>query len=295
MAPLSLTGKYFGSGRSTVSASLVAPAIVAALLGAMIGSFLNVVIHRVPAGRSIVRPASACPACGARVRPRDNVPIVSWLLLKGRCRDCDAQVSRRYPIIELVTAAAFAGVTLVMAGAVLDARSVPYALAAVTALVAHLYFASISIALAAIDLDTHRLPDAIVLPSYAVGGALLSIAAIAADDLEGLATAAAGAGILFSLYLTLAMITPRGMGMGDVKLSGLIGLYLGWAGWSAIAVGTLAAFLLGGVLGIILLATRRASRNTGIPFGPWMLGGAWMGIMLGEPIAQGYLAIFGLD
>jgi leader peptidase (prepilin peptidase)/N-methyltransferase len=126
-------------------------------------------------------------------------------------------------------------------------------------------------------------------------GVLLTGAAIASGDLESGARAAAGAGILFAGYLLLAFISPRGMGMGDVKLAGVIGLMLGWFGWSALAVGTLAAFILGGLVGIGLILARRASRNTGIPFGPWMLSGAWVGILLGEPIARGYLALFGLD
>lgn len=278
-----------------MTANVIVAAVAAGLLGAVIGSFLNVVIYRVPAGVSVVRPRSACPACGEPVRPRDNVPIISWMLLRGRCRDCGASISRRYLFVETLTAFAFAGVTLLFGDALLNAVSAMDALAAAAVLVAHLYLVAITIALAAIDLASHRLPDALVLPSYAVGLALLAAAALASSDFERLATAAAGAGILFALYLTLSLVSPKGMGMGDVKLSGVIGLYLGWAGWSAIAVGTLAAFLLGGVLGIILLATRRVSRNSGIPFGPWMLGGAWLGIMLGEPIAQGYLAIFGLD
>jgi leader peptidase (prepilin peptidase)/N-methyltransferase len=109
------------------------------------------------------------------------------------------------------------------------------------------------------------------------------------------ARSAAGAGILFVLYLALALISPRGMGMGDVKLAGVLGLYLGWVGWSALAVGALAAFLIGGLVGIGLILARRASRSTGIPFGPWMLAGAWVGIIIGEQLASAYLALFGLD
>lgn len=278
-----------------MAGELLTLVIAVGALGALIGSFLNVVIYRVPAGRSIVHPPSACPSCGARVRPRDNVPIVSWVLLRGRCRDCDAPISRRYPLVELLTALTFVGVALVFAPSLLTAPSVSIAVAATLVLVAHLYLAAITIALTAIDLETHRLPDAIVLPSYIVVAALLTGAAIAAADLERLAIAAAGAGILFGLYLLLALISPRGMGMGDVKLAGVIGLYLGWAGWAALAVGTLAAFVLGGLVGIVLIAARRASRNSGIPFGPWMLGGAWLGIVLGDPIARAYLALFGLD
>lgn len=274
--------------------TIVVPTLVG-VFGAAIGSFLNVVIHRVPLGVSIVRPPSACAVCSAPVRPYDNIPIISWLVLRGRCRDCAAPFSIRYPLIELATALAFAAIAAIQLPALLATTTMTDALAVLLVTTALLSFASISIALTAIDLDTHRLPDAIVLPAYPVLAALLAAAAIAAGDLESAARAAAGAGILFAVYLALALISPRGMGMGDVKLAGVIGLMLGWFGWASLAVGALAAFILGGVVGIGLIVARRASRNTGIPFGPWMLGGAWVGILLGEPIARGYLALFGLN
>lgn len=273
---------------------VVVPSLLG-VLGAAIGSFLNVVIHRVPAGISVVSPPSACPACAAPVRPYDNIPVISWFVLRGRCRDCGAPFSVRYALIELATALVFAALAVLHLPGILTAATGESALAASLVLLAHLYLAAISIALAAIDLDTHRLPDAIVLPAYGVGAVLLGGSAIAGGDLEALARAAAGAGLLFAGYLLLALISPRGMGMGDVKLAGVLGLFLGFTGWAALAVGTLAAFVLGGIVGIALIAAGRARRNTGIPFGPWMLGGAWMGILLGEPIARWYVALFGLD
>jgi leader peptidase (prepilin peptidase)/N-methyltransferase len=274
--------------------TLVVPILVG-VLGASIGSFLNVVIHRVPRGLSVVSPPSACPACGTRIRATDNIPVLSWLLLRGRCRACREPFSVRYAVIELVTALVFAGLAALAAPGILTAPTAALAAAAVLELIALLWFAGIGIALAAIDLDTHRLPDAIVLPSYGVLAALLGGAALLAGDGEAAARAAAGAGILFALYLLLALISPRGMGMGDVKLSGVIGLVLGWVGWASLAVGALAAFVLGGLVGLALIVLGRARRSTGIPFGPWMLGGAWVGILLGDPIARAYLALFGLD
>lgn len=201
----------------------------------------------------------------------------------------------RYAVVELMTALAFAALVALRLPLIAEAES-PAALAASTLeLVALLWFVAIAIALTAIDLDTHRLPDAIVLPSYGVLAVLLGGAALLSGDGEGAARAAAGAGILFAVFLLLALISPRGMGMGDVKLAGVIGLVLGWTSWAALAVGALAAFVLGGLVGVALLVTGRASRSTGIPFGPWMLGGAWVGILLGEPIARWYLALFGLE
>jgi leader peptidase (prepilin peptidase) / N-methyltransferase len=269
-------------------------AVPAAVLGLVIGSFLNVVVYRVPAGLSVVRPRSACPGCGHEISARDNVPVLSWLLLRGRCRSCSAPISARYPLVELAGAVAFGAVAFVVAPALLSTGGALMATASGLRLVALLYLAAISIALALIDVDVHRLPDAIVLPSYAVGVVLLGGAALLDGDLVGLARIAAGAGIGFGLYFVLALISPRGMGLGDVKLAGVLGLWLGAFGWPQLVVGIGAAFLLGGIAGIVLLATRRAGRKTGIPFGPWMLAGAWVGIAAGPIIATGYLQAMGL-
>jgi len=267
---------------------------LAGVFGGLIGSFLNVVIYRVPAGMSIVRPPSACPTCSAPVRPYDNIPVLSWLILRGRCRDCSAPISARYPLVELATAIAFV-VIAVAFGPSTGAVETPSVFAGdLVVMCALLYFVAISIALTAIDLDTHRLPNSIVLPAYAVVAVLLTTAAVLTGEFGSIARAAAGAGILFALYLVLALLSPRGMGMGDVKLAGVIGLLLGWFGWGALAVGAGAGFVLGGLFGVILIVTQRARRNSGIPFGPWMLAGAWVGILFGDSLARGYLAAVGL-
>lgn len=272
----------------------------AAVFGAAVGSFLNVVIYRVPNGKSVVHPPSACPSCGEHVRPVDNIPIVSWLLLRGRCRSCGAPISLRYPLVEGATALAFAGVAawmlspLAPVAAIVDAAGPAGAIAASLMAVAYLWLAGASIALAAIDVEHHRLPNAIVLPSYAVAALGLGVPALLAGDTVRLATAAAGAGTLFVLYFVLWLVWPGGMGMGDVKLAGVLGLYLGFSGWAALAVGAFAAFILGGLVSIALIAMKRANRRSGIPFGPWMLGGAWIGIVVGDPLARAYLAVFGI-
>jgi len=272
------------------------PAIVIGGLGLLIGSFLNVVIYRVPNGRSIVSPPSACGSCGARVRSRDNVPVLSWLLLRGRCRDCRARISARYPLVELGTAVFFGAVAcLVLANTtsatLLDATGLA---AVILTLAAFLFFAAISVALALIDLDTHRLPNSIVLPAYPVGAALLTAAALAAGEPGRLVTMAIGGAVLFAAYYAMASLYRGGMGFGDVKLAGVIGLYLGWSGWGELAVGAFGAFLLGGAFSLVLVLTRGATRRTAIPFGPWMILGAWAGIFAGDQIATAYLALFGL-
>jgi leader peptidase (prepilin peptidase)/N-methyltransferase len=268
----------------------------AGIFGALIGSFLNVVIFRIPAGRSIVSPPSACGNCGGRIRPWDNIPVISWLVLRGRCRDCASRISARYPLVELGTALLFALVAwwLLSPTAPAGSETTGGLIAMAAALLAFLYLAAITVALAMIDIDTHTLPNAIVLPAYAVGGFLLLVAALFGGEPARLLTALAGGAAMFALYLVLALLYPGGMGLGDVKLAGVLGIYLGWLGWGSIAVGAFGGFLLGGVFAVVLLTTRRANRKSGIPFGPWMLAGAWVGIFAGNSIATGYLALFGL-
>jgi prepilin signal peptidase PulO-like enzyme (type II secretory pathway) len=269
-------------------------ATAAGLFGSLIGSFLNVVVFRVPAGRSVVAPPSACGECGSRIRPWDNVPVVSWLVLRARCRDCSAPISIRYPLVELGSGVFFAIVAVALVPPVLASTAIVSAVSAALVLVAYLYFASVSVALTLIDLDTGRLPNVIVLPGYAVGGVLFVAAGILRGDPTPLLTALMGAAVLGLLYLLLFLVFPGGMGFGDVKLAGVVGLFLGYLGWEELIVGGAAAFLLGGLFAIGLLVLRKARAKTGVPFGPWMLGGAWLGILAGPPIAAAYLALFGL-
>ena len=254
--------------------------IAAGLLGLLVGSFLNVVVHRVPRGESVVRPASRCPGCGHAVRRRDNVPVLSWLLLRGRCRDCRTPVSRRYPLVEAGTAVLFA--------------LVAHLVGASAALPAYLYLAAIAVALALIDLDVHRLPDAIVLPSYPVGIVLLVLATAGEGEWDALLRAGIGAAALLLLYGVLFVAKPGGMGLGDVKLAGVLGLYLGWWSWEALVVGAFSAFLLGGLVAVPLVLSRRASRRSRIPFGPYMLAGALAALVVAEPVAHWYFAVVGL-
>jgi leader peptidase (prepilin peptidase)/N-methyltransferase len=256
---------------------LLVLALVAAL-GLAIGSFLNVVVWRVPRGESVVSPPSACPRCGHAIRAIDNIPVLSWLSLRGKCRDCGEPISSRYPAVELGTAALF--------------MLTAWIVGITWALPAFLYLSGITVCLAIIDLDTRRLPDVIVLPSYPVAAALLTLASWnpgGEPSWSALLRAVIGCAILYAFYFILVFAYPAGMGFGDVKLAGVLGLYLGWVGWGALAVGAFGAFLLGGLYAVALLVTRRAGRKSGIPFGPWMLLGALLGIVAGEPIWHAYL------
>lgn len=260
-------------------------AILAGVLGLAIGSFLNVVVWRLPRGASLSSPPSACPWCGHAIRWFDNVPLVSWLVLRGRCRDCGEPISVRYPLVELGTAVFFAAVAVWSA----------FQPAGFWLLAPFLYLAAVSVALALIDLDTKTLPNRIVLPSLVVAPILLAVTSLGAGEWWPLLWALVGGAALFVFYLVLALVYPSGMGFGDVKLAALLGLYLGYLGWGPVIVGAFAAFLLGGIFSIVLLAAARATRKTGIPFGPWMLLGAWVGIVFGREISTGYLALVGIS
>jgi leader peptidase (prepilin peptidase)/N-methyltransferase len=272
--------------------------ILSGVLGLVVGSFLNVVVFRVPNGQSIVSPPSACPQCSVPIKPYDNVPVVSWIVLRGRCRTCRKPISPRYPLVELGTALFFGAVTWgflsgwVPSGASAVEGAGP-SVGAALVVAAFLYLAAISVSLALIDLDTHRLPNALVLPSYIAGIGFLALASAAQGDFTPLLGGAIGLAALWTVYFVLALVYPGGMGFGDVKLSGVLGLYLGYLGWGELAVGAFAAFLLGGLFAVGLLLTGRATRSSGIPFGPWMLAGAWAGIFFGDRVWHGYLALFG--
>jgi leader peptidase (prepilin peptidase)/N-methyltransferase len=269
-------------------------AVLAGILGLAIGSFLNVVVYRVPIGKSIVSPPSACPNCDHEIAGYDNVPVASWLILRGKCRSCKAPISARYPLVELGTGILFFLVGLLFSQPILDATTVVQTVSASLVLAAFLYLAAISVALGLIDIDTHKLPNVIVLPAYIVGLVLLAAASILSGQYEPLIRAVIGMAALGLAYFAMAFAYPKGMGLGDVKLAGVLGLYLGWMGWGALAVGAFAAFLLGGLFALGLIISRRATRKSGIPFGPWMLAGAFIGIAIGEQIFVGYLTVFGL-
>ena len=250
------------------------------VLGLLVGSFLNVVIWRVPRGESVVSPPSACPSCGVEIRWYDNIPVLSWLFLRGKCRNCGNGISVRYPLVEFGTGMLFA----VMAGIFGFTWELP----------AYLYFAAISVALGLIDLDVKRLPNVIVLPSYAVAGLLLLVPAILQPSWPEYANAWLGALALFAFYFALAYIYPAGMGLGDVKLAGVLGLYLGWLGWGVLLVGGFLGFFLGALVGVGLIIFNRAGRKTAIPFGPFMLLGTLFGIIWGPALSDLYLgAVFG--
>jgi leader peptidase (prepilin peptidase) / N-methyltransferase len=239
---------------------------IAAALGALIGSFLNVVIHRLPLRRSLVHPGSSCTSCDAAIAPYDNVPVISWLLLRGRCRHCGARISPRYPAVELLTAVAFAAVVAVRG---FD-----------DGLVLELPFVACLIALAGIDLDHKLLPNRIVYPMAAYG--LAATALVETDELVEHLIAGTG-GFLFLILAVLAY--PRGMGMGDVKLAGAMGLYLGLS----IVPAMLVAFLTGTLVGLGIIAREGAqARKKAVPFGVFLALGGIVAVLAGPELIELY-------
>jgi leader peptidase (prepilin peptidase) / N-methyltransferase len=249
---------------------MAAEIAAAGLLGAIVGSFLNVVIHRLPRGESVVSPGSRCPSCGAPVRAVDNVPVLSWLLLRGRCRSCGAPISARYPAVELVTAAAFA--------AVVAARGFD------EALWLELPFVACLIALAGIDLDHRLLPNRIVYPMAVYG--LAATVLVDSGDLAEHVLAGAGA---FLFLLVAVLVYPAGMGMGDVKLAGAMGVYLG----VSIVPALLVAFLVGTLAGVVILAREGVeARKKAVPFGVFLALGGLVGVLAGPELIDLYESSF---
>jgi len=250
---------------------MIVPAIAAGLLGAVLGSFLNVVIWRLPRGESVVSPRSRCPGCGVTLRARDNVPVLSWLALRGRCHACGERISPRYPLVELLTAALLFAVVLTA-----DPPREAWLGAAFMLLLVPITF---------IDLDHRIIPNRLTAL-----GAVVAIALVAVLDTDSLpehliAGAAAGGFLLIA-----AVLYPAGMGMGDVKLAGVMGLYLG----RAVGPAMLVALVAGSLVGALIMARLGAAkgRKTAVPFGPFLALGGAVAWFAGDAMVDWYLDTF---
>jgi leader peptidase (prepilin peptidase)/N-methyltransferase len=246
-------------------------AVLAGILGAIVGSFLNVVVYRLPRGESLSHPPSHCPKCGQPVKPYDNIPVLSWLLLRGRCRQCKEPISPRYPLVEAGTALLCA-LVVVVKGADEEA---------IIGIVLVLLLVPITL----IDLDHHLIPNKITYPGFVVGVVL--VAALTPDELvESLIASAGAGGFLFVAWF----LYPRGMGMGDVKLAFVLGIYLG----KAVVPAMFTAFIAGAVVGGIIIARLgvKDGRKAGIPFGPWLALGGLVGLLAGDAIVDWYVDTF---
>lgn len=251
------------------------PLVAAAgVLGLAVGSFLNVVVYRVPREESLVAPGSHCPSCDTPILARHNVPVAGWLWLRGRCASCRAPISPRYPMVEAGTAALFMAITLRFGLSV--------------QLPAYLYLAAAGLALALIDFDVRRLPDSIVLPSYVVAVLLLMPAGAVDTDWWPAARAVVGMAVLWAVYFALGLAYPNGLGRDDVKLAGLLGLYLGWLSWSALLLGVLGGFLISGLSTAALVATGRVRQHHVVPLAPCMIAATGLAVFTAVPLGAWY-------
>jgi len=249
--------------------------VVAGLTGLIWGSFLNVLVYRLPRGLSVVHPGSACPSCDTPIRAVDNVPVLSYVVLGGRCRTCRKGISPEYPLVEFGTGLLFAGAAAALPSIWQAAYVAP--------------FLGLMLACALIDLRHRIIPNAIVLPSLAVFGC-----AALALDLAGAPVSFVGAIVGMLAYggglFLIALIAPGGMGMGDVKLAALIGLVLGGLGLRYVAVAAGLGILAGGVGGVVALARGRGRKDT-IPFGPFLAAGAVAATFAGPAVASWYTGL----
>jgi leader peptidase (prepilin peptidase)/N-methyltransferase len=248
--------------------------VFSAVLGLAIGSFLNVVIWRVPRKESVVRPPSHCPQCETPISPRDNIPVLSWLFLSGKCRHCKNPIPVRYPLVE-----AGCGVLFVAVAARFGAS---------WELPAYLVLTAALLAISIIDLEHFIVPDRITAPLTVSALGLLGLAAVAEGNGWRFGRTLLGGVAYFAFLLLLNIFYPKGMGMGDVKLAFPLGLYLGWFGWGHVFLGGFLAFLLGAVVGVTLIATKIKSRKDVVPFGPFLALGAMLAILWGDPILRWY-------
>lgn len=251
--------------------------LYAALLGLVTGSYLNVVVHRLPRQVSTVLPRSRCPDCGAPIRPLDNVPVVSWLALRGRCRDCGRRISWRYPLVEAGTALLFVG----------SAERFGLSLQTPAAAI----FCSLLVALAAIDIEHLLLPDRLTLPGIAAGIALQPVTGWAGAGWRGIAGgifgAALGAGVLLAAYgLWWLLRREEGLGLGDVKMLAMIGAFLGWKG---VVVSLFVGAASGAIFGLTLMALGGAGLRSKVPFGAFLALGALVALFAGPELLRLYL------
>jgi leader peptidase (prepilin peptidase)/N-methyltransferase len=241
-----------------------------ALLGLCVGSFLNVVIYRVPRHESIVSPRSRCPSCSAPIKEYDNIPVISWLVLRGRCRNCHAAITPRYLVVELIGGALFAG---------LAAR-----VGFVWELPAFLIFLSSLLALSCIDLELLVLPKKIIYPTLILVTLFLVAASAATHEWDRLLIGAIYGAGWFVVFFLMNFASPRVLGFGDVRLAPLLGLALGWLGWRYVVLGFFSANVIGAVIGISLIAMKRMKRDQPVPYGVFLAAGTTLAIFAGPEI-----------
>jgi leader peptidase (prepilin peptidase)/N-methyltransferase len=244
--------------------------VVCGLFGLVVGSFINVVVWRVPRHESVVRPPSHCPSCDTELGAIENVPVLSWVVLRGRCRHCRARISARYPLVELLTAGLWVG---------LGQR-----FGAAWELPPYLVLAAGLVALSLIDLDHFLLPNRVLYPTGLLMAALFVVPAVVDGQGDDYLRAVLGGTTAFVVFFVIHVVQPRGMGFGDVRLSFVLGFALGWLSWGHVYLGLFLGFLLGAVVGSSLIVLRLRSRKDHVPFGPFLAAGALVAIYAGTQL-----------
>jgi leader peptidase (prepilin peptidase)/N-methyltransferase len=265
---------------------------IAFTLGLAFGSFANVLIFRRGVATSSLNLPSSCVTCGKQILRRNNVPVLSWLWLRGRCRFCQARISRVYPLVELATAGLFVLFANLPSAALVsafDSLDINRILSAVSVLAVLWWLACAGVALAVIDFQTLRLPNGLILSVAIASVAGLGFSTLMTGDWNALFRALVGVAISGLIYGVIILVSPSGMGLGDLKLAMVLGFYLGWFGWGALFMGLLLAFILGSIFGLALIVARRAQKRTAIAFGPWMILGAFLALGFGEHLWTSYL------
>lgn len=245
------------------------------ILGLIFGSFGTVAAWRIPRRESIVTGRSHCPKCGAMITALENVPVLSWVFLRGRCRHCGNPISIRYPLIELTT-----GILFALSAAKFGRSVETFVFAA---------FFWVLVVLTVIDLDHKLLPNRVVYPAFVAGWGGLVLAAILDESTDRLLDAAIGAAIFGGAFFVIALVAPRGMGFGDVKLAFVLGTFLGYVRIGLVPLGMFMAFLTGALVGVAVMLASGGNRKMQIPFGPFLALGTALALFAGGPLLDAYL------
>ena len=249
----------------------------AGVFGLVIGSFIGVVVDRLPRQESIVSPPSHCVACSAPVRAYDNIPVVSYVVLRGRCRACGARIPPRDALLELGI-----GILFVL---------LAWRLTSAWALPAYCVLAAAVVGISAIDVEHMRIPSTLVYSTAVLGAPLLVLASAGTHRWSALLGALIGGAVAFAAFFTLFFAVPKGIGFGDVRLAGLCGGFLGWMGYREVIVGFLISFIVAGVPAAVLLAMHKVNRRTQIPFGPFLAAGTVITVLFGEPVIHAWASL----
>lgn len=261
------------------------------VFGIIVGSFVNVLVHRIPTGLSVVTPRSFCPKCSRSINWFDNIPIISFIVLRGKCRHCDSRISYQYPLVELGMGLLFLlTATLLLGERPQDIQPVAQTLTIASVVI----FLTLTSALALIDFETLRLPLLLILWTAGLILAIFLTASLLSQSFGRLASAVLGSMVYFLFLFLIHILKPDGMGRGDANLAAVLGLQLGWFGLEYLLVGVFLGFAVGTFWGVGLMVLKRANRKSKMPLGPSLILGSWLSLFFGGEIWSAYLSLSGI-